>query len=171
MDSPQKALSSALSDKLYIDSISSYDWEIPDISEVADDVIATLNEEAIANEEMYDGFYAVITDIDDDPSQIIAINKRRWQIEECFRIMKTEFRLRPVKPSLFYRIDNCFESGKRKRDKNEVILQMTLILASCQFFMACFSPHTIRTWQVVQSSLSCINCTSFSRTESLYRIT
>ena len=65
-------------------------------SEVADNVIATLNEEAIANEEMYDGFYAVITDIDDDPSQIIAINKRRWQIEECFRIMKTEFRSRPV---------------------------------------------------------------------------
>ena len=65
-------------------------------AEVAENIIATLNTEAIAEEEKYDGFYAVITDIEDDPAQIIAINKRRWQIEECFRIMKTEFRSRPV---------------------------------------------------------------------------
>ena len=65
-------------------------------AEVAENIIATLNTEAIAEEEKYDGFYAVITDIEDDPAQIIAINKRRWQIEECFRIMKTEFKSRPV---------------------------------------------------------------------------
>ena len=65
-------------------------------AEVAENIIATLNTEAITEEEKYDGFYAVITDIEDDPAQIIAINKRRWQIEECFRIMKTEFRSRPV---------------------------------------------------------------------------
>ena len=65
-------------------------------AEVAENIVATLNTEAIAEEEKYDGFYAVITDIEDDPAQIIAINKRRWQIEECFRIMKTEFRSRPV---------------------------------------------------------------------------
>lgn len=65
-------------------------------AEVAENIIATLNTEAIAEEEKYDGFYAVIADIEDDPAQIIAINKRRWQIEECFRIMKTEFRSRPV---------------------------------------------------------------------------
>ena len=65
-------------------------------AKVAENIVATLNTEAIAEEEKYDGFYAVITDIEDDPAQIIAINKRRWQIEECFRIMKTEFRSRPV---------------------------------------------------------------------------
>ena len=65
-------------------------------AEVAENIVATLNTEAIAEEEKYDGFYAVITDIEDDPAQIIAINKRRWQIEECFRIMKTEFRSRTV---------------------------------------------------------------------------
>lgn len=65
-------------------------------AEVAENIVATLNTEAIAEEEKYDGFYAVITDIEDDPAQIIAINKRRWQIEECFRIMKTEFISRPV---------------------------------------------------------------------------
>ena len=45
---------------------------------------------------MYDGFYAVVTDLDGDIGQIIAINKNRWKIEECFRIMKTEFEARPV---------------------------------------------------------------------------
>ena len=45
---------------------------------------------------MYDGFYAVSTDIDGNVEEIIKINQRRWQIEECFRIMKTEFEARPV---------------------------------------------------------------------------
>lgn len=64
--------------------------------EVAEKTIYSLNEEMIEKEQMYDGFYAVVTDLDDDPEKIIAINKRRWQIEECFRIMKTEFKTRPV---------------------------------------------------------------------------
>lgn len=45
---------------------------------------------------MYDGIYAVSTDIDGNVEEIIKINQRRWQIEECFRIMKTEFEARPV---------------------------------------------------------------------------
>ena len=45
---------------------------------------------------MYDGFYAVVTNLDDDVQDIIAINKRRWQIEECFRILKSDFDARPV---------------------------------------------------------------------------
>ena len=45
---------------------------------------------------MYDGFYAVSTDMEGDVAEIIAINKRRWQIEECFRIMKTDFDARPI---------------------------------------------------------------------------
>lgn len=56
-----------------------------------------LNTEAIAEEEKYDGFYAVCTNLDDvNVDQIIKINKKRWEIEECFRIMKTEFKARPV---------------------------------------------------------------------------
>ena len=47
-------------------------------------------------EEQYDGFYAVVTNLDDDPCEIIKVNKQRWRIEECFRIMKTEFKSRPV---------------------------------------------------------------------------
>ena len=56
-----------------------------------------IDTDEIANEEQYDGFYAVCTNLSDiSVDEIIRINKRRWQIEECFRIMKTEFRARPV---------------------------------------------------------------------------
>lgn len=64
--------------------------------EVADKVTYCLNSELIAEEEKYDGFYAVATNLDDDVSEIIKINSGRWEIEECFRIMKSEFKSRPV---------------------------------------------------------------------------
>lgn len=63
--------------------------------EVADNMQVTLNEEKIEKEKLFDGFYAVSTNLDATPSEIIAVNKRRWQIEESFRIMKTEFKTRP----------------------------------------------------------------------------
>ena len=48
-------------------------------------------------ESMYDGLYAVCTDLlDDDVSGILKVSEQRWQIEECFRIMKTDFTARPV---------------------------------------------------------------------------
>ena len=59
--------------------------------EVAEEEIYEIDQEAIDKEAMYDGFYAVSTDMEGDVAEIIAINKRRWQIEECFRIMKTDF--------------------------------------------------------------------------------
>lgn len=56
-----------------------------------------LDEDKIMEESMYDGLYAVCTDLlDDDVSGILKINEQRWQIEECFRIMKTDFTARPV---------------------------------------------------------------------------
>ena len=64
--------------------------------EVADKDLYSINANAIAAEEIYDGFYAVCTNLDDDPTAIIKINHRRWEIEECFRIMKSEFKARPV---------------------------------------------------------------------------
>ena len=63
---------------------------------MADKVYCELDQAVIDKEAMYDGFYAVATNIEGDVSEIIAVNKRRWQIEECFRIMKTEFEARPV---------------------------------------------------------------------------
>lgn len=59
--------------------------------------IPYLNTDVISEEEKYDGFYAVCTDVQDmDISEIIDINKKRWEIEECFKIMKTDFKARPV---------------------------------------------------------------------------
>lgn len=64
--------------------------------EVADKTAYYIDEKAIRQEEVYDGFYAVCTNLEDGPESIVKINKRRWEIEECFRIMKSEFEARPV---------------------------------------------------------------------------
>ena len=64
--------------------------------EVANIAASFIDNELIATEEMYDGFYAVCTNLEDTPESIIKINKRRWEIEECFRIMKSDFEARPV---------------------------------------------------------------------------
>ena len=56
----------------------------------------SINQDAILEEMKYDGFYAVCTNLEDDPIDIIKINHRRWEIEESFRIMKSEFDARPV---------------------------------------------------------------------------
>ena len=46
---------------------------------------------------MYDGLYAVCTDLlDDDVADILKVSEGRWQIEDCFRTMKTDFEARPV---------------------------------------------------------------------------
>lgn len=56
-----------------------------------------LDKDKISLEEQYDGFYAVCTDLlDDDVSAILKVSEGRWQIEECFRILKTDFCARPV---------------------------------------------------------------------------
>ena len=64
--------------------------------EVADKSVSYIDQTVIENEEMYDGFYAVCTNLDDSISSIVKANKRRWEIEECFRIMKSDFEARPV---------------------------------------------------------------------------
>ena len=64
--------------------------------ELAEKTVYSLNEDKIKDEELYDGFYAVATNLDDAPESIIKINQGRWEIEECFRIMKHEFKARPV---------------------------------------------------------------------------
>lgn len=64
--------------------------------EIADNKVLSLNTNQIAKEEKFDGFYGVCTNLDDNAEEIIKINQRRWEIEECFRIMKSEFKARPV---------------------------------------------------------------------------
>ena len=69
---------------------------VTDDGEIAEKAAYELDTEAIAEEAKYDGFYAVCTNLDDDPADIARINHDRWEIEESFRIMKSEFEARPV---------------------------------------------------------------------------
>ena len=63
----------------------------------AADIKQYLDEDKIAEEAQYDGLYAVCTDLlDDEVGDILKVSEGRWQIEECFRIMKTDFSARPV---------------------------------------------------------------------------
>ena len=55
-----------------------------------------LDLDKIAEEEKYDGFYAVATNLDDDVRTIIGISSNRYKIEDCFRVMKTNLSARPV---------------------------------------------------------------------------
>ena len=67
-----------------------------DDGEVALNNNYSINEDKIKEEAKFDGLYAVCTNLEDEVEEIIKINKRRGEIEESFRIMKSEFKSRPV---------------------------------------------------------------------------
>ena len=87
----------------FIDSINS-----TNNGEVADNTTYYINEEKIAKEEMYDGYYALTTNLIGDITEIFKIIKGRWEIEESFRIMKNDFLARPVNLSREDRIKAHF---------------------------------------------------------------
>ena len=64
--------------------------------ELADKSIYSIDQNIIDEEAKYDGLYAVCTNLEDSVEDIIRVNKRRWEIEESFRIMKTDFKSRPI---------------------------------------------------------------------------
>ncbi len=72
------------------------------------EVTYILDEEKIAEEEKYDGYYAVATNLTDPAKDILAVSSKRYQIEDCFRIMKTNFDGRPVNHRLRERIHAHF---------------------------------------------------------------
>ena len=51
----------------------------------------SINEDIVKEEEKYDGYYGITTNLTGDISEILAISKNRWEIEESFRILKTDF--------------------------------------------------------------------------------
>jgi transposase len=89
--------------KRFIEKVSATDE-----GEVAENDFYFINAQAIEAEEAYDGFYAVCTNLEDDVAEIVEINQRRWEIEECFRIMKHEFKARPAYVRLDIRIKAHF---------------------------------------------------------------
>ena len=76
--------------------------------EVAENKSYLINQELIAEEEKYDGYYALTTNLIGDISEIFKIVKGRWEIEESFRIMKSDFLARPVNLSREDRIKAHF---------------------------------------------------------------
>lgn len=65
----------------------------------------TLDQDRIDLEEKYDGFYAIATNLlEDNPKDIIEINSQRYKIEDCFRVLKTNFDARPIHHRLDKRI-------------------------------------------------------------------
>ena len=65
--------------------------------EVAEEKSYSIDQDKVDNEALYDGYYAVCTDlVDDDIKDILAVSEGRWEIEESFRIMKTDFEAQPV---------------------------------------------------------------------------
>lgn len=64
--------------------------------EIAEKKVLSLNTDTILKEEKFDGFYGVCTNLNDNAEEIIKVKQRRWKIEESFRIMKSEFKARPM---------------------------------------------------------------------------
>ena len=64
--------------------------------EVAPMTSYTLDMEMIGQEERFDGYYGVCTDLLDEDTVILKYNGFRWKVEDCFRVMKTDFEARPV---------------------------------------------------------------------------
>ena len=70
---------------------------VTDDGEAASKTQYSLDEEKIDEEKKYDGYYAVCTNlVEESVRDILSISERRWEIEESFRILKTDFRARPV---------------------------------------------------------------------------
>lgn len=87
----------------FIDSLN-----ITDNGEVAENITYSINLETIKEEEKYDGYYALTTNLIGDINEILKIVKGRWEIEESFRIMKSDFLARPVNLSREDRIKAHF---------------------------------------------------------------
>ena len=112
--------------------------------EVAEKTSRSLDEKKIAEESMYDGFTAVCTTLEDDIADILKVNHRRWEIEESFRIMKSEFKARPVYLRKDERIRahflTCFLSLlvyrllEHKLDERYTVSELIKTLRSMNFF-------------------------------------
>ena len=87
----------------FIDTLNS-----TDNGEIADNISYSINQDKIKEEEKYDGYYALTTNLIGDINEILKIVKGRWEIEESFRIMKSDFLARPVNLSREDRIKAHF---------------------------------------------------------------
>ena len=64
--------------------------------EVATKAVVSINDQAVEEDRKYAGYYVQATNLGDDCMELFALSRMRWQIEYCFRTMKTQFRSRPI---------------------------------------------------------------------------
>lgn len=69
---------------------------VTEAGEIAEKSSHTIDRTKIDEEARYDGFYGVCTNLESTPEEIVKINRRRWEVEETFRILKSEMRTRPI---------------------------------------------------------------------------
>ncbi len=101
-----------------------------------------LNQELIDQEEKYDGYYAIATNLDDEPKDIIAVSSKRYKIEDCFRVMKTNFSARPIfhhnKERIIAHFMICYTALliyrllEKKLDKNQTHFTVENIIETLQ---------------------------------------
>lgn len=88
-------ISQTISDKykfsFNFDSILSKTYVTND-GEIANNEMYHIDHDVITKEEDYDEFYAVCINLEDDAPAITRINHKRWEVEECFRLLKTDLR-------------------------------------------------------------------------------
>lgn len=117
-----------------------------------------LDESVIEKEAQYDGFYCVATNLEIPVADILTLNHRRWEIEESFRMMKTEFKSRPVYLSRENRIQahflTCFLAllmfrilEKRMNSHHTIgeIIQALRSMSLTQLTEDTYIPHYTRT--------------------------
>ena len=71
-------------------------YHVTNEGEFAIKVALAIDEKKIQDEAAYYEFYVLCTNLEDDAAEIARINKRRWRVEECFRMMKSDLKARPV---------------------------------------------------------------------------
>ena len=128
--------------------------------EIAEKNLYALDSERIAREAEYDGFYAVVTNLEGDIRQILDINRRRWKIEENFRIMKSEFDARPIYVRREDRIRahflTCFLS----------LLIYRLLEIKLGYKYTCSEVlHTLRSMQMIRLDKDNVYIPGYTRTE------
>lgn len=111
---------------------------------IAEKAVKSLDRDKIIEEEKYDGFTAVCTTLEDDIKDILKVSRRRWEIEESFRIMQSEFKARPVYLHRDERIRahflTCFLSLlvyrtlEHKLDEKYTVSEIIQTLRSMNFF-------------------------------------
>lgn len=126
--------------------------------EVAENSIFAIDQSVIDEEAKYDGLYAVCTNLEDNVQDIIKVNRRRWEIEESFRIMKSDFKSRPVYHSkdemikahfitcflalIIYRyVEKKLDEKYTAPDIIETLREMNMKLENCNSYI----PNYIRT--------------------------